>query len=735
MADDTYAPLVADRAPLNAVKWAARDYPSLFDDLLRRLKLLYQEVYNDYATTTQGIMLIEMMAYATAQIQWYMDRIASDCFLETARTHTAVGRIVQQLGYKMRPASAASTELTLTFPEGTLGPFVMPARWRFQGPNGLVYESYAQLSEPAALAPGAIRALMVRQGDSRILTFTGSGQANQVYSLSGIPDGRYLADLSVECWVDGMEWEERPFLTYDADEQFEVAYLETPPKVRFGDGIAGAIPPVGAEVKFRFVIIDGAKGNEPKAHTITTSIDTLVVGGTLVKMTVDNVVAPSGGANPETVEHAKKLAPLSFAARGAAITEPDYNALSNSFVDPLYGAVAKAYAFNPRGTYSDIQFDQMVVQITGDLIVYVGVASGMETNIAAAVAAMTPLLADMMAALTQLEDHRVAQEGQVGSAKSLVAGAQASCSTAEIALDTIKTTATDQKQALEDLLVFVLANVGAGATRDHIEAELNSAISQAQAMSTKATQATGDVQTATNAMGNAISNALNPLLDGITNPAPTPPDTSLPQIEADMQTVHDDLAALLPVLTAEADALVGTAQALKDGIDPVLNDMQARIGELFSDDCLSNYVQVPILARDADGNFVAPSVGLIEGLQVYLDGIKEVTQQVEVIDGSPVLVPAQIRIQALIGPAYIYAEEIAKVRAAVIELLKDRDFNTPLYLSQLYDVAKKASVGFVHVNITIQGPVEFIDAGGNLVPPENRIITLAVGGLTIEQIY
>ncbi len=733
MANDTHAPLVADRAPLNAVKWAARDYPSIFDDLLRRLKLLYQEVYNDYATTTQGIMLIEMMAYATGQIQWYMDRTASDCFLDTARTHTAVGRIVKQLGYKLRPASAASTTLTLTFPEGTTGPFVMPARWRFQGPNGLVYESYAQVNEPAALAPGATISVMVRQGDSRILTFTGNGRANQVFALSGIPETRYLADLSVECWVDGLEWEERTFLTYDADEQFEVDYLEAPPKVRFGDGIAGMIPPASAEVKFRFVIIDGVQGNAPKAHSITTSIDKLVVGGTLVKMEVDNAVAPSGGADPETVEHAKKLAPLSFAARGVAITESDYNALSNSFVDPLYGAVAKAYAFNPRGTYSDITFDTMFLEISGDLIVYVGSASALEAIIAEGVADLGPFLADIAATTADLEAKRVEQEGLVGTAKSLTAGAQGSCTTAESTLVGIKTTAEDQKAALQDLVDYVLANVGAGATRDHIEAELNAAIAQATTMAQKATQATGDVQTAQNAMGNVISNALNPLLDGITNPAPTAPDTSLPQFVAALTAAHAGIAAILPVLEAESSAMVGAAQALQTDINAVLTSMQTRIGTLFSDDCLSNYVQVPILAQDADGNYVAPSAGLMVGLQAYLDGVKEVTQQVEVIDGAPVLVPAQITVQALVGPTYIYDEEAAKVRAALIELLKARDFNTPLYLSQLYDTVKKASIGFAYVNVDIAGPVEFLDAGGNLVPPENRIITL--GSLTITQLY
>jgi len=735
MADDTHAPLVADRVPLNAVKWAARDYPSIFDDLLRRLKLLYQEVYNDYATTTQGIMLIEMMAYATAQIQWYLDRTASDCFLDTARTHTAVNRIVKQLGYKVRPASTASTDLTLSFPNGTPGPFVMPARWRFQGPGGLVYESYAQLSEPAALAPGDTRQIMVRQGDSRILTFTGNGRANQAFNLSGIPEDRYLADQSVECWVDGMEWEERPFLTYDADEQFEVDYLEAPPKVRFGDGIAGIIPPDGAEVKFRFVIIDGAKGNEPKSHSINSSIDTLVVGGTLVEMVVDNVVAPSGGADPETVEHAKKLAPLSFAARGVAITENDYNALSNSFVDPLYGAVAKAYAFNPRGSYSDVVFDEMFLSISGWLDTYVGSVSSLEESVADGVSDIVPFLSDIEDTTADLEAKRVEQEGLVGTAKSLLAGAQASCTTAESTLVGINTMATDQKASLEALVDYVLANVGAGAVRDHIVAELNAAIAQSTTMGQKATQASGDVQTAQNAIGNAISNAINPLLDGITNPAPTAPDTSLPQIVAALTVAHDGIAALLPVLVSDSSSMVGAAEVLRTDIGGVLLSMQSRIGTLFSADCLSNYVQVPILAQDANGNYVAPSSGLIVGLQNYLDGVKEVTQQVEVIDGSPVLVPTRIEVQVLVGPSYIYDEEVAKVRSALIELLKARDFDTPLYLSQLYSTVKKASSGFTYVNIRIVEPVEFIDSGGNLVPPENRIITLALNGLTITRLY
>ena len=175
MTTDPYAPIVADRAPLNAVKWAARDYASIFDDLLRRLKAIYTTVYNDYATTVQGIMLLELMAYATAQLQWYLDRTASDCFLETARTLPAANRIVKQSGYKIRPAAASSTSLDVTFPDGTTAGFTMPARWRYQGPDSLVFESYAAVVEPGPVAAGTVIPVAVRQGETRILTFTADG--------------------------------------------------------------------------------------------------------------------------------------------------------------------------------------------------------------------------------------------------------------------------------------------------------------------------------------------------------------------------------------------------------------------------------------------------------------------------------------------------------------------------------------------------------------------------------
>ncbi|MFA4971272.1 MAG: hypothetical protein WC683_01580 [bacterium] len=737
MATDPYEPLVADRAPLNTVKYAARDYASIFDDLLRRLKAVYTTVYNDYATTTQGIMLIEMMAYATAQLQWYLDRTASDCFLETARTPSAANRIVRQLGYKMRPAAAASVELSLTFPDGTTGPFTMPARWRYQGPAGLVYESYAALVEPLALAPGTQRTVSVRQGDTFLLTFTANGAANQTYPLSSVPEDRYLADLSVEAWVDGLEWEERTFLTYANDEQFEVDYTAQPPLVRFGDGIAGAIPPTGAEVKLRFVVIDGIKGNEPKAHSISSSIDVLSIGGAEVTFEVDHEVAPTGGTDPEETDHARRLAPLSFAARGAAITALDYDALSNSFVDPLYGSVAKAYAFNPRGTYADLTFNNLVEDVEAYLVAYVAAVAALEADLATGATTMSTYVATIQAQMAALENLRAlgadSLVGWVTSAKVNVQAARAQGTTAETAIAVVNDTSANQKTALEVLYAYVSddANFAPSAARTHVLDELTSAIGQATGITGQGATALAAVQAAGGMLDLTVSTLLNPTLDALTNDAPVAPDTSIPAIKVAVDAAATSLQTLVITLGAEAADIDGKAEDLQANIVVKTDAMRVRIAQMFSDDCLSNYVQVPILSLDADGNYVAPSVGLIMGLQAYLDGIKEVTQQVQVVNGAAALVPAQIEVELLVGPAYVYEEEAAKARAAIVELLKGRDFNEPLYLSDLHRVVEEAAVGMVYTNIAITGPSD-IDPEGNLVPAANRIITL--GSLAISNL-
>ena len=728
MTTDPYSPLVQDLVPLNEVRYAARDYPSIFDSLLRRLKIEYEGVYNDYATTTQAIMFIELMAYATAQLQWYLDRTASDCFLETARTRAAVARLVKQIGYKMGAASAASTAVTLTFPDGTTGPFTMPARWRYPGPDGLIYESYAAYNQAVALPAGGEISIPIRQGETRLLTYTSDGSKNQQYRMTSIDTERYLGDGTVDCWVDGLLWTEEEFLEFEKTNHYEVGYNDDPPLVQFGDGIAGNIPPTTAEVKVRFVIIDGEKGNV-KANSITSSLDTLVIGGETVTFTVTNPVGASGGEGPEDPDRAKRLAPFSFAARGAAITEQDYEALSSSYTDATYGTVAKAFAFNPRSAYEDILFNDYVSDVELLLADNVVLMSALETAINSTATGLSTPIAGITSDLVDLEALRVLLSGDIGAASVQSTGAKGNATNAKSNATLSVSNCDDATSTLTTLRAYVVANV-VGAVQTNIIKEIDDAQLSVGLAHDHAGTAKTAADTAVTALATVVDTFLDPslILINEASPAPTMPSI-ITDIGADLATINAAVASL----QLQIGVIVGDAQTLETNIEPSLLNMQTRIGELFDADCMSNYVQVPILSLDADGNYSAPSVGLIVGLQAYLTQIKEVTQHVEVIDGSSILVPAAIEILLEVNKdAYIEAEVVSDVVATVVGMTKGRNFNQPMYLSELYENVDDTSYGITRANIEITGPVltpSVIDSDGNLVPASNQVITF--GSLVI----
>lgn len=735
---DPYSPLVQDLQSLNEVKYAARDYPSIFDSLLRRLKIEYENVYNDYATTSQGIMLVELMAYALGMLQWYLDRTASDSFLETARTKDAVARLVKQIGYKMGAASASSTTLTLTFADGTSGPFVMPARWQYQGPDGLIFESYAEYSQPIALGAGATISVPVRQGETKLLTYTSNGTKNQQYRLSSIDDGRYLADGTVDVWVDGLLWTENDFLEFEKTNQYEVGYNDDPPTVQFGDGIAGNIPPEGAEIKIRFLIIDGESGNV-NINSITTSIDTLLIGGEQVDFTVTNLTVVSGGQGPEDPERAKRLAPFSFAARGATITKGDYEALSSSYTDPTYGAVAVSSAFNPRNAYEDVVFNGLISGIEAYLTEYLNGGStfsgmiAMEAAINQTATDLSLLIASLNSDLSNLNLLKADLTSQVGTAIVQNTTAMNSSSDAQSSATVAISNCTDADTELDDLITYVngLGSLSAPEKTEIIR-RINLAIGDVSLAGTNTTSAQTAAGASANALSTSIYDNLNPAYESITVAA-TVPDYSLPSIIVDMTA---DLASITDEvegssgLQSQISDMVGEAQTLQGLILVDLISMHDRIGELFNTDCMSNYVQVPIMSLDADGNYAAPSIGLLNGLQEYLDGTKEVTQNVEVIDGSSILVPAVIGIVLKVNKdAYVESEIVSDIVATVVGMLKGRSFDQPLYLSDLYENVKGTSAGIVRVNVDITGPAAELDVDGNLVPDSNKIIVF--GSLSI----
>ncbi len=741
MADiDPYDPLVPDKKLLNEVKYSARDFATMADHLIRMIKTEYGEEYNDYTQTAVAIMLRDLICWAFVNVQWYMDRSASDLYLRTARTPAAVSAIVEQIGYKMSPAASSGGTCVMTFEEGTTGPFELKDRWQFQGPNGLKFETYSKKLVPQALDPGETVSVGVRQGETRIATFTSDGSKNQLYRMTGVSEGKFLAYNTTEIWVDGQLWEERDFLEFKTGipdgNIYEINYLASPPTVRFGDGIAGNVPSDTAEIKIQYIVIDGKSGNVAR-DTILQSVDTLFIGGEQVSFTVTNPERTSGGGDPESIESAKRLAPRSFAARGAAITKDDYEALSESFSDPTYGAPVRAYAHSPRSSYSDVIFNSLVVDIETALETYVELVESIEEDVIAAGNGLDTILESMTESTDVLATLQSSLESSIASAISLGTGARDASVTAGSAASNSKDRTDSATASIDGLITWiddsttisaedkdVLLNGNDSGVNglNNINSDVSVAGAEALAASTKAGES---VQALDTQIDTHLNEASGYIVDDLVEQI----DSLNSDISSMDSTINDDTTGIIALL----EQLSGSAASMSDEINAIVASMRDRIAEIFEDECQSNFVQVPILSADSDGNYVSPSVGLRGSLQQYLDTVKEVTQVVEVVDGSYILVPADINVEMEIWPVYVNDEVVAQVERVISRLLKGRRFEQPLYLSDLYEVIKLSSNGIKRFNVEIVGPVStpsVID-NGNLVPGDDKVIVEGVVNVSV----
>ena len=114
--------------------------------------------------------------------------------------------------------------------------------------------------------------------------------------------------------------------------------------INFGDGISGAIPTLLSEIRVEYTIGSGSLGNVPAASLTTIEFipglsesQTTAVQSVI---SVDNLDAAIGGADPETNDQIRVSAPASLRSGNRAVTLKDFSDLALSV-----SGVGKANAY------------------------------------------------------------------------------------------------------------------------------------------------------------------------------------------------------------------------------------------------------------------------------------------------------------------------------------------------------------------------------------------------------
>lgn len=723
---------------LNRIKYAGLDFDSFEDEILARLQVNFASVYNDFAVSSIGIMLVDLFAYGLDTLAFYLDRRATDNFLSTCRTRKSAARAARQLGYKMGSAVASSVDVEVSLGQTYPFPITMPVGFPLKGQSGLTFVTQIPYTWPANTNSTAT--ITCSEGQFLTATFTSDGTANQVFKIGNVPNNKFIVGPGTSgasptvVEVVGDPWTESELLLFGPTDQFEIGYNDDPPTLRFGDGVAGNIPANGAEIKVTFFVSSGVNG-KATSGTITDVVSPLVSNFTNISLVINNPEGTSGGSDPETIESVRANAPLIFKSRGVNITAQDYQARAGSFKDSVQGAIAVAHAVTVVGSAVDSYLEAKLGAIKGDAAQFTAsvntssdalILPASETSDGGYLTQLAATLADIQDKMTLLEGvvdpGGVIDAGVATIDTSLIsARSKAASAASSLTAQAIVISGTDANYNITGILNGITVGIADSIT-SATKTKFQNAIANAAGLSNNAN---GDIAIISGEL-TTIQSANSTTYDAINTGT-----VSTGAVTASIDAYLIDIGNLNASAASEVDSLQTGTDSIEEDVANLCDDISLHVNAFLSADCKANLVEVPVLTLDSDGFYAVPTVGLLKSLQTYLDSKKEVTQVVKVVGASNQLVPVDLTVECGVLPGYVEATVRASAEAIILNALKNRKFGKNLYLSELYGpVAPSTGAveGLGYINIKIAGPSDHFEIvnnveTGNLVIQEYEVVT------------
>lgn len=292
-----------------------------------------QKLITDYSEGNILIIILSLFAAIAEVLHYYVDNMARETFLSTARRYDSVVKHGALVDYHARAAIAATVDVILsrsitgnsigaklTIPHGTLFTDSSGNSW-LSARDVIWYSNVTTCKVPIIqherYTASALNNMVIPPGDRVIL------------NLGTLPNGKYYEQGSMSLQIGGETWvlvdtfaKSKP-----TDKHFMVSVDEAlNPYIMFGDGTFGKKPAAGAKItNVVFYLTNGTQGNV-KSNTITSVPS--VISSSITDATVSNAYDAGGGSNYENFTMLKEHIPLSVKTLGVAITKEDFESLA-----------------------------------------------------------------------------------------------------------------------------------------------------------------------------------------------------------------------------------------------------------------------------------------------------------------------------------------------------------------------------------------------------------------------
>lgn len=320
---------------LPKIDYLSRYYDALKADLLSIIKTVFP-TWEATDETDFGVMLADLFSYVGDILQFYLDRNLNEVYLQTVTQRENLIGLLELINYSLHPPTAATVEVTVRCSDH-VSPIVISQSHKVLTALGLIFEA----SESTVIPAGTNQAVLTFIQGQTLLNETlgtSTGLPNQIFNLTQSP---YISDSEI-IKVNGVTWTQVNTFAYSSGSDMVYRVImdfNGNAQIAFGDGIYGAIPPIGVTIlAYQYRIGGGIVGNIPKnaIRSLSPSVSGVI--------SVTNLVEGSGGQDLETVDEAKVNGPASLQALGRAVTLEDFKNLSISYTVANAGTVAKANA-------------------------------------------------------------------------------------------------------------------------------------------------------------------------------------------------------------------------------------------------------------------------------------------------------------------------------------------------------------------------------------------------------
>jgi hypothetical protein len=396
---------VNDADKENQINFASTDFVTLRNSLINYIRAVYPLDYNYFVESDFGMVLIELVAYMGHVLSYKADYLANENFIRTARDRNSVKDLLQLIGVRMKGpiAAAADAKLTLASIPGLSNPGeyiqITPQNRvvTITSPeDGLpitftLYKVAADGDIDVANSTGDINLFDAERSSATVFnnlvllegslvvdtgTFADTEALKSVkLQQSPVIEGRVQVFVTSPGNTNGI-YKQVNNIFYASGTDAKVFQLisddDYGATVVFGDNNVGRNPAIGDQYTITYRVGGGTRGNIGQGllnAQITTANYTnpdgdITIAG--ITGTVQNTSKGTGGSDAETVENAKRYAPLAFRSQSRLVTLDDYKAFVNNYISS-YGSIGKATAATRRAYSSANVIDIFVLEKANNL--------------------------------------------------------------------------------------------------------------------------------------------------------------------------------------------------------------------------------------------------------------------------------------------------------------------------------------------------------------------------------